>query len=91
MAEYRTSGLTMAAFAKREGVKYPTFAGWMAKTQPSAAAKPSIRFAEMRLPVSAPATSPQVDYALEVRLPEGTVVRGRVAADVVALVRALRS
>lgn len=81
----------MAAFAKREGIKYPTFAGWMAKAKPSAAAKPSIRFAEMRLPLSPAAPSPQDDYALEVRLPEGTVVRGRVAADVVVLVRALRS
>lgn len=33
--------VTMAAFARREGIKYATFAGWMAE--------PSIRFAEMRL------------------------------------------
>ena len=49
MAEYRTSGLTMAAFAKSEGIKYPTFAGWMAKCRANAAATPPIRFAEMRL------------------------------------------
>ena len=49
MAEYRTSGLTMAAFAKREGIKYPTFAGWMAKAQSNALTKRPIRFAELRM------------------------------------------
>jgi transposase-like protein len=91
IAEYRTSGLTMAAFARREGIKYSTFAGCMAKTQPSATAKPTIRFTEMRLPVEPRTTSAQNDYPVEVRLPDGTTVRGRVAAEVVALVRALRS
>ena len=92
MAEYRTSGLTMAAFAKREGIKYATFAGWMAKARASVPVKPPIRFTEMRLPLR-PATTntPEDDYALEVRLPDGTVVRGRAAAEVVALVRALRN
>ena len=71
MAEYRTSGLTMAAFAKREGSKYPTFAGWMAKAQSSVAAKPPIRFAE-------------------IRLPDGTVLRGSHVGKVAAWVRALR-
>jgi transposase-like protein len=91
IAEYRTSGLTMAAFARREGIKYATFANWIAKAQSTATAKPTIRFAEMRLPVEAAATCPQNDFALEVRLPDGTTVRGRVTADVVAMVRALRS
>ena len=91
IAEYRTSGLTMAAFARREGIKYATFANWMAKAQSAATAKPSIRFAEMRLPLETATTCPENDFALEVRLPDGTTVRGRIAADVVALVRALRS
>jgi transposase-like protein len=91
IAEYRASGLTMAAFARREGIKYATFAGWMAKALPGAVAKPSIRFAEMRLPLGPTAPTPQNDFALEVELADGTTVRGRGAAEVVALVRALRS
>lgn len=90
-AEYRTSGLTMAAFAKREGIKYQTFVGWMAKAQATPAPKPPIRFAEMRLPLPAATAGSQHDCAVEVRLPDGTVVRGRAAAEVVAVVRGLRS
>ena len=91
IAEYGTSGLTMAAFAKREGIKYQTFVGWMAKSRGTPAPKPPIRFSEMRLPLPAATSGPQNDYAVEVRLPDGTVVRGRAAAEVVALVRGLRS
>ena len=91
MAEYRTSGWTMAAFARREGIKYATFANWMAKARAGATVKRSIQFAEMRLPMGADTASAPNDFALEVRLPDGTTVRGRVAAEVVALVRALRS
>ena len=91
MAEYRASGLTMAAFARREGIKYATFAGWMAKAQSTAPAKPPIRFAEMRLPFRPGTTDAPNDFSLEVRLPDGTTVRGRVAAEVAGLVRALRS
>ncbi len=80
----------MAAFARREGIKYATFASWMAKVRPSPGAS-SIQFTEMRLPLGSGTTSEQNDFALEVRLPDGTTVRGHVAADVVALVRALRS
>lgn len=91
MAEYGTSGLTMAAFARREGIKYATFAGWIAKTQPRGRPKPPIRFAEVRLPLEAAPPSSQRDFALEVRLADGTMVRGRIAAEVAALVRELRN
>ena len=33
VAEYRRSKLTMAAFARREGLAYSTFAGWVWKSQ----------------------------------------------------------
>jgi transposase-like protein len=36
---YRGSGLTMAAFARREKIKYATFAGWVAKAEDGAASK----------------------------------------------------
>ena len=87
VADYQASGLTMAAFARREGITYPTFASWVSKTKGRTVAKPSIRFAQMRLPLKPAAVD---EPPLEVRLPDGTVVRGGGVAEVVALVRALR-
>jgi hypothetical protein len=46
---YRGSGLTMAAFARREALNYTTFAGWMAKAGKGGNPKNTIRFAEVRL------------------------------------------
>lgn len=85
---YQGTGLTMAEFARREGIKYATFAGWVAKASRLSAAKGPIKFTEVRLPLSAaaPASGP-----LEVRLPDGTVIRGERVIEVAALVQALRS
>jgi hypothetical protein len=86
---YQSSGLTMAAFARREGLKYPTFAGWVLRSaaQRSGRIAP-VRFAEVRLPGSATgAPAP----GLEVRLVDGTVARGNNAMELAALVRALKS
>jgi transposase-like protein len=87
---YQASGETMAAFARRERINYATFAGWVMKAQKTGlVAKPAIRFAEMRLPMaSASESSAQL---IEMRLPDGTVLRGSRVADVVTLVMALRS
>lgn len=84
---YRASGLTMAAFARRERINYATFAGWVAKAQRGAMVKAPIKFAEMAFPFAAPASP---GHQLEVRLPDGTVLRGSRVNEVVALVRALR-
>ena len=89
---WRTSGLTQAAFAKREGLRYSTFAHWAQQTTKQAPAVRSPRvnlprpvpFAEVALP-----TAPTP--ALEVRLPDGTVLRGGSAEALTKLVRALRS
>lgn len=86
---FRASGMTMAAFARRERIKYATFAGWVAKAQRAPAAKRPIEFAELRMPFVTPPSASHDQ--LEVRLPDGTVVRGGRVADVVALVRALRA
>jgi transposase-like protein len=84
---WRGSGLTMAAFARREGVGYSTFAGWVLKAPRKRAAAKRPRFTEVRLgAVLAPATA----GLLEVRLPDGTVARGASAADLAVLVKALR-
>jgi transposase-like protein len=89
---YQASGLTMAAFARRERINYATFAGWVLKSQKAAVAKAPIRFAQMRLPLSPPSPlDTAASEQLEVRLPDGTVLRGGRVADVAALVRTLRA
>ena len=90
VAAYRASGMTMAAFARRERINYATFAGWVAKaTAQSASKAPTpLRFAHVTLPLAASAAT--VD-PLEVRLADGTVLRGSRVSDLAALVRALRA
>jgi transposase-like protein len=88
--EYRASGLTQAAFARREGLNYSTFAGWVLKSAEPAPMKNPVRFAQLRLPASLP-TSLAPAAALEVRLPDGTSVRGNNAPELAQLVRALRA
>jgi len=91
IAAYRASGQTMAAFARRESIKYATLAGWMSKVERSSPApRRPIAFAQVQLPESAAARA-RSEETLEVRLPDGTVLRGRRAVDLAALIRALRA
>ena len=100
LAAYRASGLTQSAYAKREGIRYSTFCTWaQAERQrgglpPAPAGRkrrrrvgsPAVRFAEVQLPaIAAPVPG------LEVRLPDGTLLRGGSAVELAALVRALRA
>ncbi len=90
VAAWRESGLTQAAFARREGVTYSSFAAWVqaARRGGGGASKPkmaAVQFTEVRLPRPTVAALP-----LEVRLPDGTVLRGTHAAELATLVRALR-
>ena len=85
---WQRSGLSQAEFARREGARYPTFASWVqqrrARDGKPPPMEPKIRFVEAALPSGAPA-------GLEVRLADGTTVRGARVEAVAALVRALRS
>ena len=89
---WRESGLTQAAFARREGVTYSSFAAWVQAARRSEARAPKLKipalqFAEVRLPRPLPAAA----LPLAVRLPDGTVLRGTHAAELATLVRALRA
>jgi len=87
VSTWRESGLTMAAFARREGIAYSTFAGWVLKATRKRAGAKRPRFAEVRVgPVLAAASA----AVLEVRLPDGTLLRGASACELAALVKALR-
>src|SRR5258708_18649937 len=85
---WRRSGLTQAEFARREGVRYPTFASWVQQQRAANGspkpAVPKVRFAAVQLPAS-PARG------LEAQLPDGTTLRGERVEELVALVRALRT
>ena len=91
VAAWRQSGLTQAEFARREGLRYTTFAHWAQlgerKTKPDRSA---VEFAEVRLPLPAPGGS-RGAARLEVRLADGTVLSGNNATELAALVRAVRA
>ena len=85
---YDQSGLTQKAFAKHEGIKYPTLVAWLGRRRREAlrAGSPRASFATLRL--DAP---PSVARApLEVVLPDGTRLRGDEPMQIAALVKALR-
>jgi transposase-like protein len=88
--EYQQSGLTQAEFARREGIKYATFAGWVLKATKQPPAPSPIQFAQLRLPAQASPSPSAETTQLEVRLPDGTSVRGNKVKELAALVRALR-
>lgn len=93
VAGWRASGQTQAEFARREGIKYSSFASWVQAERrtaitgesKTAARKSAVRFAEVRLP-----TTPALTAGLEVRLADGTVLWGGDARELAILVRALR-
>jgi transposase-like protein len=94
LGDYEQSGLTQAEFARREGIKYPTFASWVQSRRKRdgapALGKPAsrVRFAEV--PMSALAARAAND-TLSVTLPGGLVVRGGDPVAVATLVKALNA
>ena len=100
LAEYDRSGPSQAAFARRAGVRYPTFAHWVQErrgvgageeTAPVAAAAPSSpRFVELRVPPAVRSAAAAPVSELSVTLPDGVVLRGAEPSALAALARALR-
>ncbi len=87
--EYHASGLTQAAFARRAGVNYSTFAGWVFARRRQAMEQTGrssgVRFAQLQLPGANPVVA-----EVSVTLTDGTVVRGADVQAVALLVRALK-
>lgn len=85
---YHQSGLTQAQFATREGLCYSTFAHWVQKALKAGARsggqQHAVQFAQVQLPAALNAVS------LEVRLPDGTVIRGERSEEIAKLLKALR-
>jgi transposase-like protein len=84
VAAYRSSGQTMAQFARREGIRATTLAKWvfLSDRKPATAA---VQFTEMKL---GPATTS--GWAVEVAMPNGLVVRaasGGHLSELLALIR----
>ena len=86
VAQYESSGLTQAKFARREGINYSTFVAWLGRCRRSRlmVGSSSTRFVEAQLPAGNVSAR-----QLEVVLPNGVVVRGEEIARLVALVKAL--
>lgn len=104
---YRTSGLTQRSFARREGINYTTFCTWAqverrsgrlpvalaggkTRRRPVVDAAAKIPFMEVQLSSTTPVVSAAVT-GLEVRLPDGTLLRGERATELAKLVRALKA
>lgn len=83
LAAYAASGMTQRAFARREGVNFHTFIGWLQRRGGAGRPAPTVRFQELRVSAAPKA-------ALEVVLPGGWIVRGHDVAAVAELARALR-
>ena len=88
LTEFESSGISAAQFARRIGVKYSTFAGWVQRYRRTKrpGAKPPVRLLEAVV-ASTPLSSP-----LQVQLPGGARLELREASQVplvAALVRAL--
>ena len=89
VAAWKSSGVTQAEFARREGIIYSSFAAWVQaeRQRPKRRKRVGlpVRFVEAKLPAA------ELPAPMEVRLPDGTLVRGSHAAELATLVRALRS
>ena len=82
----RSSGMTQRDFAQREGVSYHTLTMWLGQRRREKPTQkvPAVQFTVVAMPTSTTAAS------LEVSLPGGMIVRGQDAAQVAALIKALR-
>jgi hypothetical protein len=91
LEHYDQSGLTQAAFCAREGLRLGTLVAWLGRRRKnggilSEPAQSKPKFHELSL--SRPSGEPIAE--LEVRLADGTIVRGAQASELAKLIRLLR-
>ena len=86
---FESSGLSGPAFARQCGIKYPTFAAWLAKRRKVArtSSRPVDRPAFVLAELSGEVGN---DQALEVRLPGGAIARATGSDQVRLLAELLR-
>jgi hypothetical protein len=106
LTSYRASGLTQREFARREGINYTTFCTWAqaerrngrlplapagakGRRRPPAGESARLPFVEVQVSSAASVASSET-AGLEVRLPDGTLLRGGSAEELAKLARALR-
>ena len=85
---FESSSLSAPAFALRCGIKYPTFAAWLAKRKRGD--RPSVPPSERPAFVLAELSALADGEALEVRLPGGAVARAGGSSQVRLLAELLR-
>ena len=71
---YEQSGMSAAAFAEHCGVKYPTFASWIAKANRSASGNPPCESDDTQQFIIAEFGAPRTDASLKLELPSGVIV-----------------
>lgn len=81
---YRSSGLTMVQFARREGINALTLAKWSAAERRRKREEAPVRFAEFKIGVAGGG------WAYEVVLASGMTVRAASAPALVALLEFIR-
>ena len=85
IAAYEQSGLKQKAFVQREGVKFSTFTAWLMRYR--AAGGRASQAKGCRIAVASDAA----DWAIEIALLNGIVIRTNEVLSVTALVGAVRS
>lgn len=71
---YEQSGMSAAAFAEHCGIKYPTFASWIAKGKRSASGHPYGESDETQQFIIAEFGSPRTETSLKLELPSGVII-----------------
>jgi hypothetical protein len=88
--QFRQSGLDRRAFCEREGIALSTLDFWRHKAKRLGQETPRIAFSEVRME---PASSPVVNWGLEILSPDGWTLRcrdGLEAADMTRLLKSLK-
>ncbi|NBB80325.1 MAG: hypothetical protein GVY36_12925 [Verrucomicrobia bacterium] len=92
LERYDQSGLTQAAFCRREGLRYGTLVAWLGRRRKNGgvlAGRLPDKPVFQELSVSSHAGT-EGKFGLEVRLPDATLLRGSCASELARLVQLLR-